>query len=117
MLVSTLLIDGPNYSSTFYVDATWYPENGHVRITYNDVTSSTEHVTLEVLGLANTFHVEHTSSNFTENVDFEAIPNNGWRAHPIVFDIVHAELGNISIKTEVHSADQPAPSIIYGSSN
>ncbi len=117
MVAVTLWLGAPDYSSTFYVDATWYPDRGQVIITYDDMASATENVTLEVLGLSDTFHTVRTSSSFVQDVRFDRVPDNGWRAHPVVFDVVHAELGSITIKTEVHDADADAPPVIYGRSD
>lgn len=114
IIATSLLSDPPDYSSTFYVDATWYPDEGNVKIVYNDTARATQLVTLEVLGLAETFHVSHMTSNFVETVSFDRVPSNGWRAHPVTFDITHSELGDIAIKVEIHRVGEPAPHIIYG---
>lgn len=113
-IAATSLLEVTDYSSTFNVDATWYPESQQVIITYNDTASSTEYVALEVLGLAQTFHVTHESSSFVETVPFDDVPANGWRAHPVVFDVSHAVVGDIIIKTEIHAEDQMAPHVVYG---
>ena len=117
LLIVSLLTNPVDYSSTFYVDATWYPNERNVKITYNDVTNATQNVTLEVLGLARTYHVEHTSSEFIETINFDKIPQNGWRAHPVIFDVTHLELGKINLKVEIHANGDPPTRVIYGNSN
>lgn len=114
MLFVTAWLGAPDYSSTFSVNATWHPDRGEVVIMYNDASLLTESVTLEVLGLAETFQKVRAESSFVETLEFDGVPKHGWRAHPVVFDVTHTELGNITIKTEVYGPGDPPSNTIYG---
>ena len=83
-------------------------------IVYEDMSRATDLVTLEVLGLAETLHASYDSDTFVRHVDFDGVPTNGWRAHPVVFAVTHRDLGDIIIKIQVHDKNEPAPPVIYG---
>lgn len=114
LVAAAALVPPPDYSSTFFVDAAWHDHHGHVRILYHDMANATQSVRLEVLGLEETFQKTHYSSQFSEDVHLGGVPANGWRAHPVTFDVVHGELGRLSIKTEIHAEGDPRPPVIYG---
>ena len=99
--------------STFEIDATYYNE-GYVKISYLDKTNQTNHVVLEILGMEKSFQKTLVGSKFVETVEFSAPPKYGWKIHPVTFLIDHRDLGQISLKTEIHSFEEPAPPIIYG---
>lgn len=99
--------------STFEIDALYYNE-GYIEISYFDKTSNTNYVVLEILGLDESFQKTFSGSAFVEKVPFPTTPKYGWQVHPVTFLIDHRELGKVSLKTEIHMPDEPAPSIIYG---
>jgi len=99
--------------STFEIDATYYDE-GFVKISYMDKTNKTNHVVLEILGMEKSFQKTLVGSEFVETVEFSTPPKYGWKIHPVTFLIDHQALGQVSLKTEIHSFGEPAPAIIYG---
>lgn len=103
-----------NLDEIFFVDATFYPEKGIVIVSYNDTSSKTQMVTLELLGLNETFHKTYYTSSFQETINIATQPKYGWKAHPVTLDIRHSDFGDVSIKTEVHNSGDPAPQTIYG---
>jgi len=70
-------------------------------------------VVLEILGMEETFQKTFSGSNFIERVQFDSIPKYGWKIHPVTLDIEHQELGKVGIKTEIHSENEPTPSLIF----
>ena len=97
---------------TFSVDAVYF-DSGHVEISFKDNSKKTEQVVMEILGMEESFQKTYFDSEFIEIVQFPNIPKYGWTIHPIVLEIDHPELGHIQIKTEIHSLDEPAPTVIY----
>ena len=97
---------------TFSVDAVYF-DSGHVEISFTDNSKKTEKVVMEILGMEESFQKTYSDSEFIEIVEFPNTPKYGWAIHPIVLEIVHPELGHIQIKTEIHSLDEPAPTVIY----
>jgi hypothetical protein len=100
--------------STFEIDATYY-ESGYVEISYLDKSNNTDTVTMEILGMDKSFQKKFSGSKFVERVEFTAVPKYGWQIHPVTFLIQHNELGQVSLKTEIHTYGQVKPEIIYGS--
>ncbi|ABK77112.1 hypothetical protein CENSYa_0478 [Cenarchaeum symbiosum A] len=84
-----------------------------VEITYEDRSGGTSSVTLEMLGMQESFRRTYDSSSFSETIPF-AEPRYGWQAHPIILEIDHIEYGMIHAKTEVRPAGGPAPRVIFG---
>ncbi|MGY5140465.1 MAG: hypothetical protein ACW9W9_03565 [Candidatus Nitrosopumilus sp. Bin_571-38] len=97
---------------TFQVDAVYY-DTGHVEISFFDKSQKTTHVVMEILGMDESFQKTFSDSEFIEIVPFSNEPKYGWAIHPIVLEIDHLEFGHIQLKTEIHTLDQPLPSIIY----
>jgi len=99
--------------STFEVDATYY-DTGYVEISYMDKSNNTDQVVLEILGMDESFQKTLSGSKFVESVPFPSISPYGWKVHPVTFLISHKDLGQVSLKTEIHSYGEPAPPVIYG---
>ena len=97
---------------TFQVDAVYY-DTGHVEISFFDKSQKTTHVVMEILGMDESFQKTFSDSEFIEIVPFPNEPKYGWAIHPIVLEIDHLEFGHIQLKTEIHTLDQPLPSVIY----
>ena len=97
---------------TFQIDAVYY-DSGHVEISYFDKSGKTNSVVMEILGMDESFQKTFSGSEFIEIVPFPNLPKYGWRAHPVVLEIDHKELGHIQLKTEIHSLDEPIPPVIY----
>lgn len=101
------------FQHTFYVDATYDNQTGIVQITFKDFSQSTTNVSLEILGMENTYHKSFDKPEFVEFVNFGTPPKYGWKAHPVVFTLRHPEFGTIEMKTEIHNIGQPAPLVIF----
>ncbi len=97
---------------TFQVEAVYY-DSGHVEISYFDKSDKTNSVVMEILGMEETFQKTFSDSEFIEIVPFPNEPKYGWPIHPVVLEIDHKEFGHIQLKTEIHSLDEPTPSVIY----
>ena len=100
-------------SQTIFVDAVYDPKNKIVKITYNDNSKKTNLITLEILGMEETFHKEFTHSSFVETVQINSEPKYGWSTIPVVFSINHDEFGKIGLKTEIYERGESKPRIIY----
>ena len=112
-LTSDSTLDESVISQTVFVDAIYEPKNNFVKITYNDTSEKTRLVTLEILGMEETFHKEFTRSSFVETVQINSKPKYGWSTIPVVFSISHDELGKIGLKTEIYEQGESKPRIIY----
>ena len=112
-VTSNSALDDPTISQTIFVDTVYEPENNLVKITYNDNSKKTNLVTLEILGMEQTFHKEFARSSFVETVQINSEPKYGWPSTPVVFSINHDEFGKIEIKTEIYEHNQSKPRIIY----
>jgi len=100
-------------SQTIFVDTVYEPENNLVKITYNDNSKKTNLVTLEILGMEQTFHKEFSQNSFVEIVQINSEPKYGWSTMPVVFSVNHDEFGKIELKTEIYQMDESKPRIIY----
>ncbi len=105
--------DNTSLENTFDVDAIYYENQGIVEISFNDNSQKTNSVVLEILGMEETFQKTFSGSNFVERVQFDSIPKYGWKIHPVTLDVEHQELGKVGIKTEIHSENEPTPSLIF----
>ena len=110
---SNSALDESTISQTIFVDAVYDPKNKIVKITYNDNSKKTNLITLEILGMEETFHKEFTRSSFVETVQINSKPMYGWSTIPVVFSISNDELGKIGLKTEIYEQGESKPRIIY----
>jgi len=110
---SNSALDESIISQTIFVDAVYEPENNLVKITYNDNSKKTNLVTLEILGMEQTFHKEFSQNSFVEIVQINSEPKYGWSTMPVVFSVNHDEFGKIELKTEIYQMDESKPRIIY----
>ena len=110
---SNSVLDESVISQTIFVDTVYEPENNLVKITYNDNSKNTNLVTLEVLGMEQTFHKEFSQNSFVEIVQINSEPKYGWSTMPVVFSVNHDEFGKIGLKTEIYQMDESKPRIIY----
>ena len=110
---SNSALDESIISQTIFVDTVYEPENNLVKITYNDNSKKTNLVTLEILGMEQTFHKEFSQNSFVEIIQFNSEPKYGWSTMPVVFSINHDEFGKIGLKTEIYQIDESKPRIIY----
>ena len=112
-VTSDSALDETTISQTIFVNAVYEPKSSIVKITYTDSSEKTNLVTLEILGMEQTFHKEFVRSSFVETVQINSEPKYGWPSTPVVFSINHDEFGKIEIKTEIYEHDQSKPRIIY----
>ena len=112
-ITSNSAVDESTISQTIFVDTVYDPKNKTVKITYNDDSKNTNLVTLEILGMEETFHKEFSRSSFVETVQINSEPKYGWSTIPVVFSINHDEFGKIELKTEIYQMDESKPRIIY----
>ena len=110
---SNSTLDESIISQTIFVDSVYEPENNLVKITYNDNSKKTNLVTLEILGMEQTFHKEFSQNSFVEIIQINSEPKYGWSTMPVVFSVNHDEFGNIGLKTEIYQKDELKPRIIY----
>jgi len=110
---SNSTLDESIISQAIFVDAVYEPENNLVKITYNDNSKKTNLVTLEILGMEQTFHKEFSQNSFVEIVQINSEPKYGWSTMPVVFSVNHDEFGKIGLKTEIYQMDESKPRIIY----
>ena len=113
LISSNSALDESIISQTIFVDTVYEPENNLVKITYNDNTKKTNLVTLEILGMEQTFHKEFSQNSFVEIVQINSEPKYGWSTMPVVFSVNHDEFGKIELKTEIYQMDELKPRIIY----
>jgi len=110
---SNSALDESIISQTIFVDTVYEPENNLVKITYRDNSKKTNLVTLEILGMEQTFHKEFLQNSFVEIVQINSEPKYGWSTMPVVFSVNHDEFGKIGLKTEIYQMDESKPRIIY----
>jgi len=110
---SNSVLDESVISQTIFVDTVYEPENNLVKITYNDNSKNTNLVTLEILGMEQSFHKEFSQNSFVEIVQINSEPKYGWSTMPVVFSVNHDEFGKIGLKTEIYQMDGSKPRIIY----
>ena len=112
-ITSNSAVDESTISQTIFVDTVYDPKNKIVKITYNDYSKKTNLLTLEILGMEETFHKEFSRSSFVETVQINSEPKYGWSTTPVVFSINHDEFGMIGLKTEIYEQGESKPRIIY----
>ena len=110
-------VDRNALSETFSLNAIFYEDEGYAEISFEDKSQKTNSAVLEILGMEDSFQKTFDGVNeFIEIVPFSQVPKYGWQIHPITLVVEHRELGNINLKTEIHSVDEPAPHIIFSRS-
>ena len=112
-VTSNSALDESTISQTIFVDAVYESKSSIVKITYNDNSEKTNTVTLEILGMEETFHRDYARNSFVETVQINSEPKYGWSTTPVVFSINHDEFGKIGIKTEIYEQGKSKPRIIY----
>ena len=112
-VTSNSALDESTISQTIFVDAVYESKSSIVKITYNDNSEKTNTVTLEILGMEETFHRDYARNSFVETVQINSKPMYGWSTIPVVFSISHDELGKIGLKTEIYEQGESKPRIIY----
>jgi len=112
-ITSNSAVDESIITQTIFVDTVYDPKNKIVKITYNDDSKKTNLVTLEILGMEETFHKEFSRSSFVEIVQINSEPKYGWSTMPVVFSVNHDEFGKIGLKTEIYEQGESKPRIIY----
>lgn len=101
------------YSEVFHLDATFYEDKKYVKIKFDDSSEKTSSVTLEILGMEESFQKKFTGSHFDIQVPFDGVPEYGWKVMPITLVVEHQEFGKIGLKTEIHDQGQPPNKIIF----
>ncbi|MFN3655233.1 MAG: hypothetical protein ACK4TO_07920 [Candidatus Nitrosotenuis sp.] len=101
------------YSKIFYLDATFYEDRKYIQIKFDDVTEKTSNVTLEILGMEQSFQKKFSGSHFDIQVPFDGVPEYGWKSMPITLVVEHYEFGKVGLKTEVHNYQQPSSKVIF----
>lgn len=114
MLVLVAVPVREDFSEYFLIEGIYDEAYGTVTVRYLDYTNGTDRVTIEILGMRESFHRTHDSSKFVEVVEFSDRPRYGWDVHPITLVIYHEDLGTVTAKTEIRDAGDPAPPIIFG---
>lgn len=105
--------DDKQLANTFDVAAIYFENEGTVEISFHDNSQKTNSVTLEILGMEDSFQKTFEGNDFVERVQFVSPPKHGWKIHPITLIVDHQEFGQIGIKTEIHSENELAPPIIF----
>ena len=103
------------YEDKFALDAVFYPERQILEISFKDDTAMISNSMMQILGLRDPFMRQYDGASFTENVEFSAEPEYGWKAHSIIVRFDHPQYGEIGIKTEAHTVGQPTPPLVYES--
>ncbi|MCE2498468.1 MAG: hypothetical protein J4F28_05695 [Nitrosopumilaceae archaeon] len=106
-------IDAQTAQESIRIDAIYYKQNKTAVIAYVDNTGVNVTVTVEVLGMADTYRREFTGPQFSTSVHFPTVPKYGWAVHPVVSEVRHPVFGDVQIKTEIREEGQPAPRTIY----
>lgn len=104
--------DDPRLAKVLHIDGIFH-DRGEIEIIYKDTSGGTESVTLEVLGMRESFQRTYSGSEFTETIEFPRPPSFGWEVHPITLIIQHNEFGTVHAKTEIRSVGEPVPRIIF----
>lgn len=114
-LAASLALPGPDEEIrlALSLNATYDPGSGQALITYVDNRGSTAPVTVEVLGMPESYHETFSGPEFSTVVHFASPPKYGWAAHPVVVEIDHPDFGGVQMKTEIYEIGQAAPRVIY----
>ena len=115
--VSTPSIDESELSQTFFIEGTFYDSKNYVEIRFIDKSQNSESVTLEILGLEDSYQRKYSQTNeIIEIVPFSNVPKYGWKIHPITLEIKHKDFGRVNLKTEIHSENESKPDVIISGS-
>ena len=115
VFAALLLVQDRNdeLQNVFEIDAV-YDESRQVIVTFSDRSGKTSNAVLQVLGMDKPFQKMFEGSGFIQEISFPTVPKYGWKAHPVIVDIIHADFGHVQLKTEVRFAGEPSPPVIYG---
>lgn len=100
-------------SEKIKISAVYYDKTKNVEIIYDDISKSTNSITLEVEGLDKSYRKVFYTSHIKQDIQFSDYPQYGWKEYPVIFDIDHKEFGKILLKTEISEFDQAQKAIIY----
>ena len=106
-------IDAQTVQESIRIDAIYYKQNKTAVIAYVDDTGVKVPVTVEILGMADTYRREFTGPQFSTSLHFPSVPKYGWAVHPVVSEVRHPVFGDVQIKTEIREEGQPVPRTIY----
>ena len=106
-------VDHKILAQTFVISAVYFVNEEYVEISFQDKSNKTKQVTLEILGMPESFHRQYTSSTFVEKIQLLSIPKYGWQSIPVTFLVEHEEFGKIGIKTEIRPSEETPAKIIY----
>ena len=98
---------------TFVIDAVYFENDEFVEISFHDKSNKTKNVTLEILGMPESFHKEYDSSSFVEKIILTSAPKYGWQSIPVTLLVEHEEFGKIGIKTEIRPVGENHATIIF----
>lgn len=101
------------YSAIFYLDATFHEDKKYIQIKFDDISEKTSNVTLEILGMEQSFQKKFTGSHFDIQVPFSGVPEYGWKSMPITLVVEHQEFGKVGLKTDVRDYGHPSNKIIF----
>lgn len=101
------------FKEAFFVEGVYSINDELITVTFIDSTDKTQSLTLEILGMRESFQKKFTNtSNFTILVPFDGLPTYGWKVHPIVIDLYHEQLGHVGVKTEIRTDGEVIPPIL-----
>lgn len=106
-------IDNKILEETFVIHAIYFENDGYAEISFNDKSNKTKYVTLEILGMPESFHKEYTASTFVEKIQLPYPPKYGWQSIPVTLSVENEEFGKIGIKTEIRSVGETPAMIIF----
>jgi len=106
-------IDHKILEKTFVIEAIYFEKQGFVEINFQDKSNKTKHVTLEILGMPESFHKEYMSTTFVEKIQISSTPKYGWQSIPVTLLVEHEEFGKIGIKTEIRPVGEIPSSVIF----
>lgn len=106
-------VDDKILEQTFVIGAVYFENDGYIEISFHDKSNKTKHITLEILGMPESFHKEYVAQQFEEHIQFASAPKYGWQSIPVIFLVDHDEYGNIGIKTEIRPNGEIPAKIIF----
>lgn len=112
ILMNFNLKDHKILEQTFMISAIYYETNGYAEISFQDKSNQTKNVTLEILGMSESFHKEFTSAIFIEKIQL-SVPKYGWQSIPVTLLVEHEEFGKIGIKTEIRPVGENPAKVIF----